>query len=274
MLGRSLKMAFWVTYDHLFKLILANIVWALAVMPFLLVAVTSLLSGHRDVFLFLGAPAGFVGMGVVLPVMTAGLAHMVKELIDTRDGSVRDMFVGIRLYWRRAVGIGLIYATAMVCLATSAGFYAVKLRESVPWVGYGLSALALWALTYMVLTSLLVIPALVQKKAGVGATIKLAVLLVMAHPLFSAGLAVQVLAVTAISVMLSPALFFLYGALVVVLVSSGYEMLARRYAALERRQAAPEQAGRPSAARDAALEDEQDDYLNRGFRDFLFPWKG
>jgi hypothetical protein len=42
-------------------------------------------------------------------------------------------------------------------------------------------------------------------------------------------------------------------------------MLARKYASTD--------AGDP-ASPPPYLSDDEDDYLNRGFRDFLFPWKG
>jgi hypothetical protein len=62
-----------------------------------------------------------------------------------------------------------------------------------------------------------------------------------------------------------------------VLATSAYEMLARKYAALEAHQAAEAAGAVPAAAlskADQIREDAKDDYLNRGFRDFLFPWKG
>jgi len=65
-------------------------------------------------------------------------------------------------------------------------------------------------------------------------------------------------ALLVLAVVMLPVFFGLYGALCVVLSSCAYEMLHRKYAAGE---AAPRK-------------DEDDDYLNRGFRDFLFPWKG
>ncbi|MDX9973114.1 MAG: hypothetical protein RBU21_09000, partial [FCB group bacterium] len=125
-----------------------------------------------------------------------------------------------------------------------------------PWLGFGLSALAAWALVFALLTALMVVPALVQKKERALATVKLAAALVLANPFFALGLAVQVLGFTLVAVVVTPLLPLLYGSVVVVLVSSAYEMLARKYAA------------------PGAPPDEDDDYLNRGFRDFLFPWKG
>lgn len=211
-------------------------------------------------------------------MMSAGIAHMVKELIDTRDGSLRTMLEGIRLYWRRAIGVGFAYLAALVCLPTSVWFYASKLREQAPLVGYALSALALWCLLFIGLMSLLVVPTLVQKKANLFQTLKLTALLVLDNPLFSVGLAMQVLAFTAIAVVLSPVFFFLYGGMVVALTCSAYEMLARKYdAAADTGDAGSKSShvrGLGTQGAEAHDPDEDDDYLNRGLRDFLFPWKG
>ena len=269
MLGRTLKMAFWVTYDHIGKLILANIVWFLAFAAPGSVGWVAFRAGDAGVRLLVAWPLLIFSMGIVLPVMTAGLAHMIKVLIDKRDGSIGDMFRGIRMYWRRAAAIGLAYLFGSASLATSAWFYAAKLHGSLPWLGYGISAVALWALVFVLLSALLVMPALVQKKERAVATVKLAALLALANPLFTAGLAVQVVGFTILAVVVTPLVPLVYGAVVVVLVSSAYELLARKYAS----------AGMPGGPLEALggtrpVTDEEDDYLNRGFRDFLFPWKG
>ncbi len=263
MLTRTLKMAFWVMYDHIGKLMVANLLWSLAVAVPGTFAATALLFGDPAVQLCLGVPGLVVTVGVVLPIVSAGLAHMVKVLIDRKDGSVGDMLSGIRLYWGRAAGIGLVYLFLIVCLATSAWFYVDKLRNSAPFVGYALSALAIWCLAFAALAGLLVMPTLVQKREKVIQTLKLAALLVLDNPLLMIGLAVQVLLVTAIVLPLWPLFFVFYGAIVVVMASSAYELLARKYAA-----AASGTAPAPVA------QDEQDDYLNRGVRDVFFPWKG
>lgn len=258
MLSRTLKMAFWVMYDHIGKLLLANLVWSLTLLILLIAAGTAFKTGDPSLLLMIGASALVLAFGVVLPVTTAGLAHMAKELIDTRDGSLGDLFRGMRLYGLRAVAIGMIYVVATVCLTVSVWFYATQLRTSAPWLGYALSALALWGLIFLAFTAMLVMPALVQKKGTVRETLKLAALLVLGNPLFCAGLALQFLVLAAVS-LIPPVFLFLSGSMAAVLASSAYEMLARKYAA-------------QSGAID--FHDETDDYLNRGLRDFLFPWKG
>lgn len=270
MLSRTLKMAFWVMYDHLGKLLIANLIWAAVVAAPGVLGLSVLATGEPGAALFFGLPLLALSVAVLLPIMTAGLAHMAKELIDSRDGSLGDFFRGIRLYWRKAAALGILYWAAAGCLGTSVWFYAIQLRSSVPWLGYAISAAALWGLLFMGLMGLLLMPALVQKKAGVFATLKLTALLVLDNPLFSVGLAIHFLIVAGLSIM-PPFLFLATGSLSAVLATCAYEILARKYA---RKQALAE--GHLSTLSKTAVDfgDEQDDYLNRGLRDALFPWKG
>lgn len=263
MLSRALKMAFWVTYDHLGKLILANLLWAMAVTIAGIPALGALLSPEPGVALVIGAPSAVICFGLVMPVMSVGLAYMAKELIEKKDGTVGDLFRGIRLYWSRAAALGLCYIGAVVCLVTSAWFYATRLRDTMPWLGYTISGLAVWGLLFLGVMSVLVMPALVHKRGRVVETLKLTALLTLDNPVLALGLALQVAAFTALAVVLMPVFFFLYGSVVIVMGACAYEVLARKY-----QSAAPE-GGAPTPP-----DDEQDDYLNRGLRDFLFPWKG
>lgn len=270
MLGRSLKMAFWVTYDHIGKLILCSLVWSIPVSLFVFLALGAFATGDPSVTVAVGVPCLVVGLGVLMPVLSAGMCHMAKVLIDKRDGSVLDMFRGIRRFGLRAAGLGLSYVFIMACLATSVWFYAAWLDGGLRWLGYALSALALWVLLFAALTTLMAFPALVQKGEGLAATAKLSALLVLDNPLLMVGVLLQVVGIAAVSLAVPPIFFFLGGAMLWVLLSSVYELMARKYAVLAQdtpRAVAGQGPPMP-------LRDEEDEYLNRGFRDFLFPWKG
>ncbi len=262
-------MAFWVLYDHLGKLLLVNVMCTLALIIPGGLACAAIMTGDPGVMLCVGVPVLVVVLGIVLPVGCAALAHMLKELIDTRDGSVSTFFSGVKRYFWRASGLGLVYLAAACCLGTSVWFYPIRLGDTLPWLGYALSAAALWCLVFAGLTALLVFPALVQKNGGVWGTVKLSALLVLDNPVFALGLAINALIWAAFS-LLPPVFMFLSMAPLMTLVSSGYEMLSRKYAVLDARRAA----GADPTKLAIDYNDEMDDYLNRGFRDFLFPWKG
>lgn len=263
MLTRALKMAFWVLYDHLGKLLLAGMIWGILVVTPAAFGISALLSGDPGVRLFMGIPATLFCILVPLPVVSIGMLHMARELIDTRDGSVRALFTGMRLYAWRAVRLGALGSLIITALIFSAWFYAVQLSGAVPLLGYGLSILALWVAVFVALTVPFAFAALVQKREGVVASAKLGALLVLDNPILAVGLAIQLAALTLVSVAAPPVMFFLFGSMAAVLISSAYEMLSRKYERIrgERNDTLKEEA-------------ETDDYLNRGFRDFLFPWKG
>jgi len=269
MLSRTIKMAFWVVYDHLGKLLLVNVLCTLALMVPGVFAYAAALTGDPGVMLMVAAPLVAVMAGVMAPVECAALAYMIKELIDTRDGSVGAFFTGLKRYFWRASGIGLLYLAAGACLGVSVWFYPSRLGDTLPWLGYTLSAVALWCLIFTGLTALLIFPALVQKNGGAGSTVKLSALLVLDNPFFMLGLALNTV-LWAVFSLVPPVFMFLSVAPLMTLVSSGYEMLSRKYAALDARRAA----GEDTKEWVMDYNDANDDYLNRGFRDFLFPWKG
>lgn len=275
MLRRAIKMAFWVYYDHVGKLLIANMLLAIVVLVPGAFALTALATGDAGLCLFIGAPLLVLTLGVLLPVMAAGLAHMLHLLIETKDGSLRDFFEGIRLFGVRAAALGLIFVAAFACLLVCVWFYATKLT-ALPLVGYGLAVVSAWVFILTTLTALYAVPALVQKKAGAIATVRLALLLVLDNPRFTVGLALNAALLAALCAA-PPVLFFLGGSALLALLSSAYEMLARKYAAIQFERdgiVPPRPIHTVSEKGKLRFDDENDDYLNRTFRDFLFPWKG
>ncbi len=286
MLSRTLKMAFWVTYDHVGKLILANLIWDLIVLMPLFVAVTLLSSTNHGVFLIAGISLLVITALVTLPVTLAGIAFFVKQLIDSRDGELRRVFSGMRRYGLRAVLLWLVFIFGAACLGTSTWFYATRLDDSIPWLGLALSALAMWCLVLLMLMCTQAVPALVEKNGTVRDTVRLSALLVLDNPLFVVGLTLQLAAWSIFSLVATPLILCLFASVLVVFMMCGYEQLARKYALIQMRRDEIQSAesGTPLAGVSGGvrvitrngrlmIDESQDDYLNRGFRDFMFPWK-
>jgi len=259
MLGRSLKMAFWIFHDHIGLLLIANLIWAVSVAAPIAIALPPLFAGDAALAFVVGIPALYVALFLLNPVIGVGIAQLVKTFIDTRDGTLSDFFDGIRRYGLRAALLGLCYAIATTALCTSTWFYASKMQSSVPFLGYAISALALWCLAMLALMSLFALPALVQRKTGAIATLRLTALLALANPALTLGIAVQCVMLSIVTAALLPLFFFGFGAAIICIQSAAYELLSRKYA------------GKDNP--DLKVEDENDDYLNRGFRDLIFPWK-
>ena len=287
MLGRTLKMTFWVVYDHLGKLVAANLIsLALLVPPggVAYSALSLLFAGDTEpgvagAAFVVGATALLIGLGIVLPVTAVGLAEMFKELLETRDGSLKTYFSGIRRHGVRATALGLAVVGLGAAMATSVWFYPTRLVGPYGWLGILLGAVAAWALLFLLLTALLLPPALVHKQAGLRATVRLTALLVFDNTFLIIGLALALTAWTFLSFLLPPLLVLVHGAVIVGASSSAYELLARKYAALAHDAAAARNSGHMTrlsvwAEAPPPVPDEEDDYLNRGIRDALFPWKG
>lgn len=261
MLARTLKMAFWVSFDHLGKLVAANLLTMLA--AFAPVSAVFALGRGLDGPVFLGLLAGAAVAGTLAAAAgLAGMTAMLRELIDKKDGSLSLFFEGVRRHAVRAALLALAALFAAACLLVSAWYYAARFGASHPALGYGLSALALWCLVLLGLALLALPPALVFRGAGMGASVKLAALLVLDNPLFYAGVGVHAL-LLAVTALLAPPVLMLFSlAPLAALMASAYEMLSRKYA----------------RARDGGqkldFDDQNDDYLNRGLRDLIFPWKG
>ena len=266
MLSRALKMAFWVSYDHLGKLLVVNL--ASSVLCALPVAAAAAVVPHLSGRVFLGcllaACAALFMAGFSCAV---ALAWMVRSLIETRDGSVGMFFAGLCRFGLRGAALGLCYLFAGSCLLSSVWFYAARVGLEHPVTGYGLSAVALWAAVLLLLTVPAAVPAMVHKRLGPFGAVRLAVLLVAGNPLYFAGVGVYSALMAAVAVLVLVLLLCFALAPLTVLHCAAYEMLARRYAAVE----AARVSGAPVRV---DFDDANDDYLNRGFRDLLFPWKG
>jgi len=254
--ARALQMAFWVTYDHMGLLILLNLCWAAGVGVPGSVAVAALLA-ERPAWLA-ALVSGWMAFGIAHASMAAGIAHVAKTIIETRDASFSDFMRGIRQYAPRAIVLGTFFYAATVCLGVSMAFYPARFGDSAPILAYGAAGAAFWMLLFTQLCGPYLFPALVQKRLGALGTLRLSAALVLARPVYAAGVALHSAIILGLGLAMPPAAVFIAGAAAVVFASTAYEMLARDYA---------------RRAGEALPPDGEDDFLNRGFRDFLFPWK-
>ncbi|HDP35778.1 MAG TPA: hypothetical protein ENN29_11795, partial [Candidatus Hydrogenedentes bacterium] len=228
MLIRTLKMTFWVVYDHLGKLLAANLLCALWVAAPALLAFRMMQSGNAAQTFYVGVPLLLLIPVAVIPLAQAGMLWMVKELIEKHDGSLKTFFAGIRKFWGRAIIIGVLMAFFSLCLLISVWFYGARLGGVAPVFGYALSAAALWAQILLLLASLLVLPALVNKNGGVADSFKTAAVLIIDNPLFAAGVGAHAALLLAFCVAPPVFLFFSFAPLA-ALQGSAYEMLSRKY---------------------------------------------
>lgn len=258
MLSRSLRMAFWMYYDHLGTFLFLNVLLALPLALPVWLGAVALVSGDPVLRGVVGLPLLLLTAGVLWPLGLVGTLAFARQLIDERSANLSDFFLGVRRYGLAAVAVGLFYVVASMGLLFAGWFYAARVGATLPWLGYVLSAAAGWVLVLLWLSAPWAMTALVFRRAGARKALRLGVSLVLGHPGMgvAVGLGTGVLLVTA----LAPPGFLLFSvAPVAVWWAAAYELLARRYAVA---------GGQPLVWTDA-----NDDYLNRGWSDLLFPWK-
>ena len=253
MIHRALKMAFWVTYDHLGTLVIWN---ALGIG--LLVALGILSASLPG---YLGLPVLAADVAIVLPALLAVLGHVGRNLIERREAGLSTLVEGARFALPGAV-VGLEFSALIALSLLGVYYYLVVIGRPTPIYGYALAAVCFWAAVCFAAAYFFALPAVAQRRAGALAAVKTGFLLAVDNPLFTAAMLLHAGALLALALMPPVLLLFSFAPLA-MLQSAAYEILARKYAA-------PLVNGK----RVIDYRDAEDDLLNRGLRDFFFPWKG
>lgn len=262
-------MSFWVLYDHIGKLMAVNLFCAAVFLPAMLIVQNVVANENMKATMLIAGPLLFAMLCVVLPMQQAGLTYMVRELIEKHDGSVKTFFVGVRKFGFRAVILGGLCGFISCCLLCSAWYYVAHLSGHWYWLGYGLSAASCWCMLFLLLCALIILPALIYMDRGILPTLKIAAALTLDNLRLLAG--ALFLTMCLLVLMLLPPVYFLFSfAPAAVLQCSLYEILSRRYAAIR----VGKECGRIFSNRSTIdFGDNDDEYLCRGIRDALFPWK-
>lgn len=253
MLHRALKMWFWVTYDHLGKLVLLNLACMLPV---------ALLTG-----LALALPRAsaalvcFLTYAVLVPACLAAFGHVARQLIEKREATLADFLTGLRQFGLQGAALGALLGAAILLSLGGAWYYLIVMASPTPLYAYPLAAICLWCGALAGAVAAFALPALSQKRAGLAAALRTGLLLTADNPLYAAAITLNLLGLAVFSSV--PPVFLLCSlAPMATLQAAAYEMLARKYAA-------PIVDGK----RTIDFHDETDDLLNRGLKDFFFPWK-
>lgn len=252
MIHRALKMAFWVTYDHLGRLTLWN------ALGMGLVVAWGALSASLPGYWGLGMLFGLFAL--VLPAFLAVLGHVGRTLIEEREAGVRTLIDGVRFALPGAL-VGLFFSALIALALLGVYYYLLVMARPTPLQGYVLAAVCLWAAVFFAGAYFFALPAVAQRRAGALAAVKTGFLLTIDNPLFTAIVLLHGAAILMLA-LLPPVLLLFSLAPLAMLQASAYEILSRKYAA-------PVVEGK----RVIDYRDAEDDLLNRGLRDFFFPWK-
>lgn len=253
-LWRVQKMAFWVLYDYAGYLIVLNVLSLAAVFgpPWLLFTMTG---GNAPAAALLAALLGVMAV--------AGQATLIAALLDGEEFSFRRVISGVVAHGPRALGLVALFALAFIVAMLAAWFYANRVMPARPTVGLLLSGLCLSGAVALLMSGVYALPALANQRGTAFRALRTSFVLAGRHPVLTPGLMVLMLA-QGLLLATPPGMLLLSTMPLVALACCAYELLARHHAANEG--AAPGEAG--------PTPDEEDIFLNRGFKDILFPWKG
>ncbi len=247
MVWRIQKMTFWVLYDHLGHFIVLNLLTMLPLAALLWLSQNSPISS---------AMLNLVAIVIYTSVVTAGQLNLVNVLLSGGAFEYRHLWNGMGRFGLATLLLGVIAALALVVCGVGLWFYGGVLAFTYPMPGIILAQCCASALALLLMAVFFALPSLPSRSVGTLGALRIGLALVAGHPVVSLGLLITV-CIYAVFMITPPGAALLSTVPLVVLASCAYELLARYH-------------GGDQDIR----EDEEDDYLNRGFRDFLFPWKG
>lgn len=253
-LWRVQKMAFWVLYDYAGHMVLLNLLTLAVVfgIPWLL----STLMGGK--LLLPGIVAALLGLLAVV-----GQATLIVALLEEEEFSLRRVWKGVVAHGPKALVLATLFAAAAAVSSTGAWFYLAHVWPYRPLIGSLLAGFCLSAGLAVLLAGVYVLPALVNQRGTALKSLRTSVMLAGKHPVLTPSL-LLVMVGQGLLLATPPGLVLLSSLPLVALTCSAYELLSRHHGA----------AGTSGAVGVGPVFDEDDIFLNRGFKDLLFPWKG
>jgi len=261
-MSKVLRDSFWISYDHLGKLVVANVLWFfLSFGPIILGAS---IAQHVDP----EARARTLVLSIcvalsilTLPSASGGILHFTSLLVLKHDARISDIFRGIRRYFVQSTLCSLVAVIVWGVLGANIVFYWRVIGPRNFWLAAILGGITMWIFAFYNVMLVYVPPLLVQRHGGVLGTFKLAAVLTLDNVRMSFGLYVSVMAIVLLSCFTLVGVIFLPAGVSGVVLNTGYKQLVRRYEQKERELAGLE-----------PLE-EEDEYSGRGLRDILKPWE-
>lgn len=272
MFRRILLGFFWDTYDHLGHILLVNVFWfifnllGLTVLYFLLKYTT----GFNLLWILLLIPLG------IFAVTTAGLFAYTRQLMEVKDNSIKQFFIGMKQYYRKALAIVLIHVFIFILVIVNMNFY-IQLRGNMRMVGVVLAGIAFWCGVLVALESLYAFAILVQHNLGIKKTLKRSFLIVLDNLWITIGIFIFLLSFLVLSLF--------SGVGLVLFMMAGIAMLGNNaiYEIMTKYEKKPEVVpvlapGEKPTSWKQILDQEKADqepkwrHDNRGWKDIFRPW--
>ena len=186
------KKAFWNTYDHIGRLILLNLLWALC---FLLPTYLAYWLLPLDGYLKIAATA-LVGI-FTHSFATTGVFAATADIVDYRKFTLKQFFYAGRRLYLQALAITLLSVLVCYLNYVSITFY-LALEGPAGVLGFFLVGVQVWIVLFVLCMRAYLFPLLVKKKLGVIKTIKWSAVLILLKPGFTLLIMLQVVAASVI----------------------------------------------------------------------------
>lgn len=271
MLRRVLLGLFWDTYDHLGSVIVSNLLWFIFNLPsfIILVVILSNLQNLKQFFFLLPIPI------LILPTTTAGLYHLSFQWILGKDASIKEMFLGMKIYFKRSIILFILQTFIIILAFINVGFY-LRLAKTLGFVSLILTGLSVWVGIFLLLQSIYLFPVMVQKNFTVRKTFFSALYLLLDNLFFSVFIGLIILLVF-LFCFFSRVGFFLFMMIIIALLANGalFE-LQEKYDKKEKiSDQLPEQE-KPTSWHQILEKKETPAkkwrHANRGWKDIFRPW--
>ncbi|MCA1900628.1 MAG: hypothetical protein LDL53_00175, partial [Candidatus Hydrogenedens sp.] len=256
---RTLKMSFWIWYDYMGTWFMINLClltpWIIFIVPLFLHINTfpPLLIG----FLLFGACLYFYIANVFISAFTV-------SILEHKEGLKNKLGFAIKITFIKSLPIGLLFLFLFTVLLINIWFYLHKKFSGLLWVNYIFIGLFLWLILFTFCSLLWSIPTLSFKRLNTLKNILWGYIILIANPYFS----FQLLFCYTISTLLNifPLYFFFIGTVIPpIILTCAYEILSRKYEAIQKQQIElPEY---------IVFRDYEDEFLNRSWEHLFKPWK-
>lgn len=221
---RTLIRTFKLSYEHIGKVMLSNLVWfAVAFGPMLAFSYLPFL--QSDAVFLIAIIAGFVTIGGA----TGAVHYRMNRVLLGEETALKDMWEGFRLYWLRGTILFALGVLGSLILVFNIWF-----SQSYPVTWFMiLSGLWVWGMIFWIALHQFVFPFLINQDRGVFQTLKRAALIILANPLPTMLMLVFSIIVVALSLLFAAPLLIFVASFLALLQNSFYHELMAKYEMVE-----------------------------------------
>ncbi len=195
----TFKRFVWHTYDNLWLLVVANLLWLLLCLPV-----------------------------VTAPAATAGLFNLARKIADGGPATLRDFFDGFRGHFLPAIKVGTFTLALASLVWINIDFYS-HLQGWATIPGMLLAAVMVWASAFLLLMHAHIHPLIAHGECSLRTVLRKSALLTLDNPAFTIGITVQSLSVAVICLLTGLGLVLVLASLLAILLVTGHRELLKKY---------------------------------------------